>query len=109
MQFSGRCVVLLAVLAVVTPLGGCGDPNSGPRDIESIQVEDEGTLRGHVVSCQADVYVDVEESIEEVVLTVTVEGDTPADCIDGDFVANLDQPLGDREVIDGTSGERLDP
>jgi hypothetical protein len=109
MQFGRRSVVLLALLAVIAPLGGCGDPSSGPREIESLQMEDEDTLRGQVLSCQADVYVEVEESFEEVVLSVTVEGDTPADCIDGDFVADLDEPLGDREVIDGTSGETLEP
>ena len=58
-------------------------------------------------SCRAKVVeVATEETETEVRVRVWVEGGSDEDCADG-VAVNLDQPLGERRVIDGASGETV--
>lgn len=59
-----------------------------------------------VMSCNADLSTTVEESTEQVVVTVTAHNDTMDDC--QDLVAiELQEPLVSRDLIDGAVGEAV--
>jgi hypothetical protein len=57
-----------------------------------------------VGSCNADLTAEVEESPSQVTVTVTARDDTSDDCLDG-LIVHLDQPLGDRQLLDGVTGD----
>jgi hypothetical protein len=61
------------------------------------------TLNLIVDTCNADLTTKVEESRSRVVITVKARNDTGDDCLDG-VVVHLDQPLGDRRLLDGGTG-----
>jgi outer membrane murein-binding lipoprotein Lpp len=85
-------VALLAML-----LSAC----SANADIlEASTQGDERTLNLIVDTCNADLTIEVEESRSRVVVTVKARNDTSDDCLDG-VVVHLDQPLGDRRLLDG--------
>jgi hypothetical protein len=60
------------------------------------------TLKLIVGSCNADLTAEVEESPSQVTVTVTARDDTSDDCLDG-LIVHLDQPLGDRQLLDGVT------
>jgi len=68
----------------------------------SIQSGDR-TLNLIVDTCNADMTTKVEESRSRVVVTVKARNDTSDDCADS-VVVHLDQPLGDRRLLDGGTG-----
>jgi hypothetical protein len=56
-------------------------------------------------SCHADIdEIELDEARDEIRVTVWVRGGTSEDCADGTIV-DLAQPVGDRRVVDGSSGE----
>ena len=58
-------------------------------------------------SCRADVVeVEAKESETEVRIRVWIKGGMDADCQDTISI-DLDEPLGDRQVIDAESGDRV--
>ena len=67
---------------------------------------DERTLNLIVGTCNADLTTEVDESRSQVVVTVTARNDTSDDCLDG-VIVHLDQPLGDRQLLDGVTGSRV--
>jgi hypothetical protein len=76
--------------------------------IGSVEVgSDDRTLTLVLNACNSDPVVRVEASANEVVLDVRGEP-TQNDCADGATV-RLDQPLGDRELIDGGSRRVIVP
>jgi hypothetical protein len=88
----------VALLAMV--LSAC----SANTDIlEASTQGDERTLNLIVDTCNADLTTKVEESRSRVVVTVKARNDTSDDCLDG-VVVHLDQPLGDRRLLDGGTG-----
>ena len=61
-----------------------------------------------VNSCNADHTITVDESGSQVVITVTVRNDnTNLDCQDAVMVTLL-EPLGERSVVDGTTGQSIE-
>ena len=50
----------------------------------------------------------IEEGTEAVEVTVLVEGDSIDDCLDAGLNIELAAPLGERELIDGTTGEPVE-
>jgi len=101
---AGWCIALLGVLLVA----GCG------ADAPSVMIvygDPESTrLEVSVNTCNRNPSVDAEETSEEVRLTVTADepsGDGENDCADGDDVT-LEAPLGDRIVIDDSTGEQVE-
>jgi hypothetical protein len=88
----------VALLAMV--LSAC----SANADIlEASTQGDERTLNLIVDTCNADLTTEVEESRSRVVVTLKARNDTSDDCLDG-VVVHLDQPLGDRRLLDGGTG-----
>lgn len=84
----------------IIPLAGCGTWVSQP--IGSVNVDETIiAVNGH---CHDAARVVVDESASEVALTLEVKGDSRGDCL-GCEVVVLSDPVGDREVVDGTSGE----
>src|SRR5687767_8361904 len=62
------------------------------------------TLELGVASCGASHTVDVDESADEVRVTVTAEGGSQNDCMDS-VEAVLQEGLDDRRLIDGATGD----
>ncbi len=65
--------------------------------------EDGRTLELGVGSCNAQHTVEVQESADEVRVTVTASGGDGNDCMDGVTVV-LRDTLGDRTLVDGSTG-----
>jgi hypothetical protein len=98
----GLSAVLVAGLALV--LAACStDP-----EINEVYLRSDGvTVEIGVNTCNADLDAVVVESDTTVEVTITAENDTPDDCADS-IVITLDQPLGDRPLIDGSTGNAID-
>ncbi|MEN8235196.1 MAG: hypothetical protein ABFR89_09775 [Actinomycetota bacterium] len=101
MRRYGAAAVVVALL-----LSGCG---SADVSIRSAEVSDDDTRLGLALnSCNADLRVGVAEQDDQVVILASDE-QAPLirlsgnDCLDG-YVVQLSDPLGDREVVDGTDG-----
>ncbi len=104
--------LLVAIIAVAS--GGCGDADelgaAGEEyeiinavlrelDVVSVQVGSCNAVRRETV---------IEEDTEAVEVTVLVEGDSIDDCLDAALNIELAAPLGERELIDGTTGEPVE-
>jgi hypothetical protein len=90
-------------------LAGCG-PNEqrGPVTLTTATLEAPARLRIEVPSCNGNPEVtDLDQADDAVTVEVTTttrrEGD---DCLDA-VTIDLDEPLGDRHLIDGKSGDEL--
>ena len=98
------CVGLLGVLLVA----GCG---ADAPSIIIVYGDPESTrLEVSVNTCNKHPVVEAEETKQEVRLTVTVDkpsGEGEGDCADGDDVT-LEAPLGDRIVVDNSTGEQVE-
>lgn len=101
--------VLLVVGAVLGARAALAASNTDPRvwgdtriDGRQVQLDFTGS------ECQADAWADVEESVERVVITVQ-ERVRIGDCNDVGVAytvtVGLDEPLGDRELVDGACVE----
>jgi hypothetical protein len=89
----------------VVVLVGCTDRD--PRPVTEVQhvTGDRRTLIVSVGSCNGDPSVTASETADRVALSAT-GGDTSDDCLDGAEVT-LDEPLGDRVVIDAMTGDQV--
>jgi hypothetical protein len=90
----------LAVLALVLPAciattAHIEEASGTPRST---------TLRLVVGTCHADLSADVVETASRITVTVSGRSDSSDDCLDGSTV-RLRDPLGQRELVDGASGE----
>jgi hypothetical protein len=96
------CLVLLAACT------GCG---SDPPTIDIVYGDPESThLWVSVNTCNRNPSVEAEETAEEVRLTATADepsGDGEDDCLDSDDLT-LETPLGDRIVVDDSTGEQVE-
>jgi hypothetical protein len=102
----------IAVLVVVVVLVGYVALTFRPQQVVFYRVVNDHTL---VVQAQAGVLVwphlsGLTETATQVAVTVSGIG-IPAPAVEGlyDVTVVLAQPLGDRTVIDGNSGERVQP
>lgn len=97
----------VAALALLM-LAGCGADEPA---VVTVYGDPESTrLEVSVDTCNRNPVVTVEETSDEVHLTVAADepsGDGVDDCMDG-AVVSLDAPLGDRTVVDDSTGERVD-
>jgi hypothetical protein len=94
----------LVVGSVVLLLAGCADDRAD-RSIMRVDVvaNDGRTLWVAVASCNGNPGIEVDQSATQVVLRAR-GGTTNNDC--GDIVCvQLEEPLGERAVLDGTTGE----
>ena len=99
---KGLSAALVAGLALV--LAGC----SANPEIREVYLRSDGvTLEFGVNTCNADLDAVVVESDTTAEVTITAENDTTDDCADS-IVNTLDQPLGDRQPINGSTGDVLD-
>lgn len=110
-SFRLKCGTLKGLFALwfccvaIALCSACGQ--DGPAPISFVVVSPDGlTLTVNLETCNADkIRTDVEEGPEEVIISITVEGaDRNNDCADLTDVG-LTRPLGDRRVVDGTTGE----
>lgn len=100
---------LAAAATAVAVLGGCvPEVRRGPVELTEAGVVDETSIWVSVPSCNGDPIVSrlIETAQEiqlEVVTTVHRNGD---DCLDG-ITVRLGAPIGERQVVDLTSGREL--
>ncbi len=94
--------VLVAGLALM--LAGC---STNPEITEVYLRSDGVAIEFGVNTCNADLDAVVVESDTAVEVTITAENDTTDDCADS-IAITLDQPLGDRQLINGSTGDVLD-
>jgi hypothetical protein len=99
----GACCLILLVVC-----SGCG--SDAPSIVIVYGDPDSTQLEVGVDVCNRNPSVDAEETAEEVRLTATADepsGDGEDDCRDS-VVLTLEAPLGDRVVIDESTGERVE-
>ena len=101
-SFTSAC--LLAVLAT----GCAGGEGRGPQRIEGWSVADD-KLNLWIDTCDGDPETTLEESEAEVVITVISTKRDVGDACQDPVEVVLSQPLGDRRVVDGTTGEEAPP
>ena len=101
----------LVGLLVMAVLGGCDDlagPSFSPTSI--LVAEGDAHSRELAVSLDScssrAAQVDVDETLSEVRISARTLSDVDGDCADGATVT-LSSPLGDRAVIDESSGDRV--
>lgn len=98
---------VLGVVMLTCGVASCG--SGGTEIVDVYGLPDSTTLELSVDTCDAlSISVDVEEDADEVRLTVTTEGgDEGPECLDSVDV-ELDEPLGDRRVVDTSTGDELE-
>lgn len=79
-----------------------------PPDVDAVSLRsDEVTLELAVDTCNAELEASAVESATGVQLTVLARNDTNDDCLDSVFIS-LEEPLGERRVVDSSSGKVFD-
>lgn len=96
-----RCALALLAFAVVA---GCGGRGWEARRIT--RVEADGSRLSVGAHCHPDARASAVESDDTVEVRFEVKGDHMGDCY-GVAEVELERPLGDRQVIDATSDERV--
>lgn len=99
---SVRSTVLAGVALAAVVFSACSTTQA--HIVEASARADGRTLKLIVGSCNADLTAEVEESPSPVTVTVTARDDTSDDCLDG-LIVHLDQPLADRQLLDGVTGD----
>lgn len=100
----GWCIALLGVL----PMAGCG--GDAPSIVIVYGNPDSSRIEVGVDVCNRNPSVNAEETTEEVRLTATADelsGDGEDDCRDS-VDLTLKAPLGDRIVVDDSTGEQVE-
>ncbi|WP_380162711.1 hypothetical protein [Kineococcus sp. R86509] len=98
----------IAVACLLTAFAaGCADGEGrGPQRIEGWSVSDDDELILWVDTCDGDPETTLEESDAEVVITVVSTKRSSDDDCQEPVTVVLSQPLGDREVADGKTGDK---
>jgi hypothetical protein len=91
----------------VVLLASCGSGGTGIRD--AYGRPDSTRVELSIDACRAvSTTVDVEETADVVRFAVTTEGgDDGPECLDS-VVVELDEPLGDRRVVDASTGDEVE-
>lgn len=77
-------------------------------EINEVYLQSDGvTIEFGIDSCNADLDALVVESEATVEVTITATSDTPDDCADS-IIIMLNEPLGDRQLLNGSTGDVLD-
>lgn len=109
MRIRVPLISVIAAFAVVG--GGCGDADdagaAGEEDeIINAFLREPDVVSVQVGSCNAvQRETVIDEDAEAVEVTVLVVGDSIDDCLDAGLDIGLAAPLGERALIDGTTGE----
>jgi hypothetical protein len=98
-------LVTLVVLAAAVVLAGC-TTSSGPVTLPIGEVSVDGDRVGIQDSCHAGARLAVDEGPDVIELTFTVDAVTGGDCFSCQ-IATLRAPVGDREIIDSSTGAPL--
>jgi hypothetical protein len=97
---------ILWVVVLACGVASCGA--DGTRIVDAYGLPDSSSLELSIDTCGATVKsVDVEETAEEVRISVETEGGEGPECLDS-TVAELDEPLGDRRVVDASTGNEVE-
>ena len=99
MAGTGTVVVLLVLLGAACAF----EPELSP---DAHVFADGLTVSLGVMTCNADLTAEVEETESQVIVTITAQNDTQDDCADSIRVP-LPSPVGDREVINGATGDTM--
>lgn len=87
-------------------LSGCAAP---PQILDAWLAADGATLELTIDTCNADLTIEVEYTASFVYVTVDAENDHTGDaCADGLTIV-LEEPMGDRQLVDGRSGDFIVP
>lgn len=102
-------IALAAVLVVVLAAQSFVAEDRRKAEIIDARLEGQSTLELVISACNGENNeVDVDERADEVVLTVTTDDPVDGDaCADG-LTVDLAEPLADRRVVDGATGETVD-
>lgn len=92
------------VLAATLLVAGCGDDSWKAQPISRAEAEGNRLIVG--AHCYPDARASATESEDTVEVMFEVSGDRMGDCY-GVAAAELERPLGDRQVVDASSGERV--
>ena len=109
MRIRALLVAFTAVAGV-----GCGDADRVSAAGEEYEISNAVLREPDVVSVQVGSChavqreTVIEEDTEAVEVSVLVEGDSIDDCLDAGLHIELAAPLGERELIDGTTGEPVE-
>jgi hypothetical protein len=103
-----RAGTVLATVALLTLVTGCAsaEPTQerGPQPI--IGWSNGGDVQVVLIgTCHGDPVATVEEDDETVIITVTSTLRSPGNACQDSLQIALNRPLGDRDVIDGVTGE----
>ncbi len=104
----------LLVASIAVAGGGCGAADEVGAAGEEYEIINAVLREPDVVSVQVgrcdavQRETVIEEDTEAVDITVLVEGDSIDDCLDAGLNIELAAPLGERELIDGTTGEPVE-
>lgn len=110
-------IKLVLIVLCGAALTGCGDESGDdpaesserrPAEIIDARLEGESTVILSIEACNAETNrATVTETEREVVVSVTTDDLVLDDmCADG-LVVDLEEPLGDRQLVDGTTGEAV--
>ena len=102
---AGAAGRVLGVVVLMCGVASCG--GGGTRIVAAYGLADSTRLELSVDTCGAEISVDVEETADEVRILAETEGGEKAECLDSTVVA-LDEPLGDRRVVDASTGDEVE-
>jgi hypothetical protein len=95
--------ILVGLLLAACALPGTEDRG---REVVSVAVVEDDTLAMSIRGCTGGLKPEAQETSEQVIVTVTGPPPSGDDCLDGVRV-RLDDPLGGRTLIDGSTGRTL--
>lgn len=94
-----------AALAAAAVFAGCGGDEWRATEIGLVEVADQRLIVGP--HCNDDARVTAEETDEEILVSFEVKGEVEGECY-GVAEVVLDEPVGDRTLIDAATGEPAD-
>lgn len=104
--FASRLGIWAVTGSSVLLLNGCAPP---PQILDAWLSADGMTLELGIDTCNADLTTEVEYTASFVYITVNAENDhTGDDCADGLTIV-LEQPMGNRQLVNGRTGDIIVP
>jgi hypothetical protein len=101
--------MVTGLLAAAVVLAACSPAESrGPQRIVGWSV-DAMVLHLWVDTCNGDPETDVVETADDVTVTVVSTGGNPGDACQDPVTVTLTAPLGNRRLLDGSTGHEPEP